>query len=152
MPDMHSRATLKGIADESFLRIMALWRRSTESGAMHLLLSVPRVEGADLRPWVPPEHSLVISSARNPARSGRPEASRGSHDASNVLNWDSASFLTLDMETAAQMSVIKLKVRSLQCLTTVLTTIEEHPDFNCCDLEPVSVVELYEMLLMTNNG
>lgn len=81
---------------------------------MHLLLSVPRVEGADLRPWVPPEHSLVISSARNPARSGGPEGSRESHDGSNVLDWDSASFLTLDMETAKEMSVIKLKVR-LRC-------------------------------------
>ena len=78
---------------------------------MHLLLSVPRVEGADLRPWVPPEHSLVISSARNPARSGGHEGAKDDHDGSNVLDWDSASFLTLDMETAAQMSVIKLKVR-----------------------------------------
>ena len=106
---------------------------------MHLLLSVPRVEGADLRPWVPPEHSLVISSARNPARSGISEGSRGSHDGSNVLDWDSASFLTLDMETAAQMSVIKLKVRSLQCLITVLDTVEEHTAFDRFDLEPVSL-------------
>ena len=84
---------------------------------MHLLLSVPRVEGADLRPWVPPEHSLVISSARNPARSGGTEGSSESRDGSNVLDWDSASFLTLDMETAAQMSVIKLKVGLLgKCL------------------------------------
>ena len=81
---------------------------------MHLLLSVPRVEGADLRPWVPREHSLVISSARNPARSGGPEGPGESHDGSNVLDWDSASFLTLDMETAKQMSVIKLKV-SVRC-------------------------------------
>lgn len=29
---------------------------------MHLALSLPRVEAIDLRPWVPPEHALVISS------------------------------------------------------------------------------------------
>ena len=80
---------------------------------MHLLLSVPRVEGADLRPWVPPEHSLVISSARNPARSGAAEVSRDSQDGSNVLDWVIASFLNMDIETDAQMSVIKLKVSSL---------------------------------------
>ena len=79
---------------------------------MHLSLSVPRVEGADLRPWVPPEHTLVISSARNPARSGKggSAGSKTGQDSSNVLDWDSASFLTLDMHTAAQMSVIKLQV------------------------------------------
>ena len=33
---------------------------------MHVMLSLPTVEGTDLRPWVPYEHSLVISSAHNP--------------------------------------------------------------------------------------
>ena len=90
--------------------------RSIESGAMHLSLSVPRVEGADLRPWVPSEHSLVISSARSHAASSS-DAAKPGQDSSNVLNWDSASFLTLDMHTAAQMSVIKLQVSaSLQWL------------------------------------
>ena len=76
---------------------------------MHLSLSVPRVEGADLRPWVPAEHSLVISSAQSHAASST-DAAKPGQDSSNVLDWDSASFLTLDMHTAAQMSVIKLQV------------------------------------------
>ena len=76
---------------------------------MHLSLSVPRVEGADLRPWVPLEHSLVISSAQSHAASSA-DAAKPGQDSSNVLDWDSASFLTLDMHTAAQMSVIKLQV------------------------------------------
>ena len=87
---------------------------------MHVSLSVPRVEGADLRPWVPPEHSLVISSARNPAASQGRDASKPDEDSSNVLDWDSASFLTLDMETASQMSFIKLKVRGTICSSVSL--------------------------------
>ncbi len=79
---------------------------------MYLSLSVPRVEGADLRPWVPPEHSLVISSARNPAAGQGAESSQPDEGGSNALNWDSASLLTLDMESASQMSLIKLKVRT----------------------------------------
>ena len=76
---------------------------------MHLSLSVPRVEGADMRPRVPPEHYMVISYARShPA--GSADAAKPGRDSSNVLDWDSASFLTLDMHTAAQMSVIKLQV------------------------------------------
>ena len=39
-----------------------LSRSSGASGDMHLALSLPRVEAIDLRPWVPPEHALVISS------------------------------------------------------------------------------------------
>ena len=93
---------------------------------MYLSLSVPRVEGADLRPWVPPEHSLVISSARNPAASQGRDASKPDEDSSNVLNWDSASFLTLDMETAAQMSFIKLKVRGTDCSTVSLKVLDTH--------------------------
>ena len=37
---------------------------SAEGGAAALGLSVPRVVGEDLRPWVPPEHALVISSGQ----------------------------------------------------------------------------------------
>ena len=76
---------------------------------MHLSLSVPRVEGADLRPWVPSKHSLVISSVRSHA-AGSADAAEPGQDSGNVLDWDSASLLTLDMHTAAQMSVIKLQV------------------------------------------
>lgn len=77
---------------------------------MFLSVSLPRVEGADLRPWVPPEHSLVISSSSEQQsatlREEGKEASSGS-----ALDWDAASFLTLEWEAAAQMSMQKLRVR-----------------------------------------
>ena len=36
--------------------------RNTEGGAMHVDACVPKVEVQDLRPEVPPEQSLVVSS------------------------------------------------------------------------------------------
>ena len=72
---------------------------------MFVSLSLPRVEGADLRPWVPPEHSLVISSVHDapPQQSAEDGASKG-----NTAG--SASLLTLEWEAAAQMARQKLQV------------------------------------------
>ena len=74
---------------------------------MHLALSLPRVEGADLRPWVPPEHSLVISSGGGRARA---LPSRASADGSAAAERGTASLLTLEWEAAAGMASQKLKV------------------------------------------
>ncbi len=77
---------------------------------MALSLSLPRMEGTDLRPWVPPEHSLVISSARHPLRAG--EASEeGEGRADGGAEGAPASFLALDWRAAAGMARQKLQVR-----------------------------------------
>lgn len=79
---------------------------------MFLSLSLPRVEGADLRPWVPQEHSLVISSAHHPVvkrECGYPAEPQEK----SALDWEAPSFLTLDYEAAAQMAKQKLRVRPL---------------------------------------
>lgn len=48
---------------------------STEGRALGLQVSLPWVEGADLRPWVPREHSLVLSSSASAAGEQRVPAS-----------------------------------------------------------------------------
>ena len=83
--------------------------RTTAGGALYLSVSLPRVEGVDLRPWVPPEHSLVISSEQYSAES-RAEG-EGSGDGS-ALAWEAASFLTLEYKAAAQMSKQQIRVHT----------------------------------------
>ncbi|KAK9827173.1 hypothetical protein WJX74_009221 [Apatococcus lobatus] len=53
------------VAPLAHFSIKTVWLalRMTSSGSMYLSLSVPQVQAADQRPWVPEEHSLVISSA-----------------------------------------------------------------------------------------
>ena len=70
---------------------------------MFVSLSLPRVEGADLRPWVPPEHSLVISSVH--------DAQEQADGGGNAAGQGSASLLTLEWEAASQMAQQKLQVR-----------------------------------------
>ena len=83
------------------------------AGDMHLALSLPRVEAVDLRPWVPPEHALVISSEHT-----NPDGSyRHAQQAKNVA-WPppanspahlmKPSFLTL--EFSAQPRLARQKV------------------------------------------
>ena len=80
---------------------------------MRLALSLPRVEAVDLRPWVPPEHALVISSEHT-----NPDGSyRAAQQAKNVA-WPppsnspahlmKPSFLTV--EFCAQQSLSRQKV------------------------------------------
>lgn len=80
---------------------------------MHLALSLPRVEAIDLRPWVPPEHALVISSEHINSDGSQ----RGSEAAKNVA-WpppaDSPAHLMkpsfLTMEFSASPRLAKQKV------------------------------------------
>lgn len=83
---------------------------------MRLALSLPRVEAVDLRPWVPPEHALVISSEHT-----NPDGSyRAAQQAKNVA-WPppsnspallmKPSFLTV--EFCAQQSLSRQKVNLL---------------------------------------
>ena len=74
--------------------------RTTEGGAMHVALSLPRVEGADMRPWVPPEHSLVVSSG-----GGQKAAPKQATD-----DRGPASLLTLEWEAAGGLTQQRLKV------------------------------------------
>ena len=73
---------------------------------MFVSLSLPRVEGADLRPWVPPEHSLVISSVHDAPQ--QPQPGEGEDGGGNAMG--SASLLTLEWEAASQMAQQKLQV------------------------------------------
>ena len=83
---------------------------------MFVSLSLPRVEGADLRPWVPPEHSLVISSVHDaPQREAGEDAGGGGGNAAG-----SASLLTLEWEAAAQMAQQKLQVPLCFALAVLL--------------------------------
>lgn len=80
---------------------------------MHLALSLPRVEAIDLRPWVPPEHALVISSEHINSDGSQ----RGTEAAKNVA-WpppaDSPAHLMkpsfLTMEFSASPRLAKQKV------------------------------------------
>ena len=81
---------------------------------MHLALSLPRVEAVDLRPWVPPEHALVISSEHtNPDRSYK-HAQQAKNvawppPANSPAHLMKPSFLT--MEFSAQPRLARQKVR-----------------------------------------
>ena len=72
---------------------------------MALSLSLPRMEGTDLRPWVPPEHSLVISSARSPLRDG----AAGGAPGAGVDDGIPASFLVMEWHAAAGLAKQKLQ-------------------------------------------
>lgn len=74
---------------------------------MALSLSLPRMEGTDLRPWVPPEHSLVISSARSPLRAG----AAGGPPGAGVDDGIPASFLAMEWHAAAGLAQQKLQAR-----------------------------------------
>lgn len=70
---------------------------STRSRKLSMRLSMPWVEGEDTRPWVPKEHSLVISSADAAADGARTPA----------------SLLTLQYAAEADMARQKIEVRRL---------------------------------------
>jgi hypothetical protein len=81
---------------------------------MDLSLSLPRMEGVDLRPWVPPEHSRVISSARRVlaaderGAAGQPADRDG--DADVAADGVPASFLAMQWRASAGMAHQKLQV------------------------------------------
>ena len=92
--------------------------RLAAAGMIRLALSLPRVEAVDLRPWVPPEHALVISSEHT-----NPDGSyRAAQQAKNVA-WPppsnspahlmKPSFLTV--EFSAQQSLSRQKVKHACC-------------------------------------
>ncbi|KAK9819963.1 hypothetical protein WJX72_004515 [[Myrmecia] bisecta] len=83
--------------------------RQTQGGATHLALSLPRVEAVDLRPWVPQEHSLVISSAPIAAAA---QSQGTSSSASTKVDTDrKPSFLMLEYHAEPGMTQQKLKMR-----------------------------------------
>ena len=79
-------------------RISHLWLAfaSSDKRAAALALSIPGIVGEDLRPWVPKEHSLVISSGQL----AQQDSSVGA-----------ASFLTLDWAASAGMAEQHIRVR-----------------------------------------
>lgn len=83
------------------------------TGDMHLSLSLPRVEAVDLRPWVPPEHALVISSEHTNPDSSYKNAQQAKNVAwpppvNSPAHLMKPSFLT--MEFSAQPRLAKQKV------------------------------------------
>ncbi|KAK9858457.1 hypothetical protein WJX84_002370 [Apatococcus fuscideae] len=98
--------------------IKTIWMalRLTGRGSMYLSLSVPQVQATDARPWVPEEHSLVISSAHT---------SMDGHGAANeALQKPHAvprlkpSFLMLEFEQHPARALQKIRV-TLQRPTVV---------------------------------
>ena len=85
--------------------------RMTSSGSMYLSLSVPQVQATDARPWVPEEHSLVISSAH--ASMDSPASSK------EITKPDKLkpSFLMLEFEQHPAKVLQKIRV----CLRTLMT-------------------------------
>ncbi len=81
--------------------------RMTSSGSLYLSLSVPQVQATDTRPWVPEEHSLVISSAHASmdGKSGATEAAAKSHQLK-------PSFLMLEFEQHPERALQKIRVCS----------------------------------------
>ncbi|KAK9908805.1 hypothetical protein WJX75_003140 [Coccomyxa subellipsoidea] len=127
--------------------------RTTAGGALYLSVSLPRVEGVDLRPWVPPEHSLVISSEQYSAES-RAEG-EGSGDGS-ALAWEAASFLTLEYKAAAQMSKQQIRVRLQRPtisaeMSFLLAVVKFYlPDFAIGSITPVPFYT--QDILLTEHG
>ena len=79
-------------------RISHLWLAfaSSDKRAAAMGLSIPGIVGEDLRPWVPKEHSLVISSGQL---------------ADQDSSVGAASFLTMDWAASAGMAEQEVKVR-----------------------------------------
>lgn len=106
-------SAVKGMVLGHFINVARLlmhrpWcGRLTEAGDMALSLSLPRMEGTDLRPWVPPEHSLVISSARSPLR----DRGAGGAPGAGVDDGIPASFLAMQWHAAAGLAKQKLQAR-----------------------------------------
>ncbi len=83
------------------------------AGDMHLALSLPRVEAVDLRPWVPPEHALVISSEHTNPDGSYKHAQQAKNvawppPANSPAHLMKPSFLT--MEFSAQPRLARQKV------------------------------------------
>ena len=72
---------------------------STQGKALGLQLSLPWVEGEDMRPWVPREHALVISSSDQASDSTRTPA----------------SLLTMHWAAEAELARQKLQVAPTPC-------------------------------------
>lgn len=104
--------------------VIELWSHvhfDATAGTMRLALSLPRVEAVDLRPWVPPEHALVVSSEHT-----NPDGSyRAAQQAKNVA-WPppsnspahlmKPSFLTVEL--CAQQSLSRQKVTAYRLSVT----------------------------------
>ena len=91
-------------------------RRIDVSGDMHLALSLPRVEAIDLRPWVPPEHALVISSEHTDSDGSHKVAEQAKNvawppPADSPAHLMKPSFLTL--EFSANTRLAKQKVAAV---------------------------------------
>ena len=88
---------------------------------MNLALSLPRVEAVDLRPWVPPEHALVISSEHT-----NPDGSYKTAQQAKDVAWPppanspahlmKPSFLTMAFTAQPSQSKQKVRLPSLQYL------------------------------------
>lgn len=92
---------------------------STQGKALGLQLSLPWVEGEDMRPWVPREHALVISSADS-----APDAAR-----------TPASLLTMQWAATAELAHQKLQVQLLpSCLIPVRCPCAVWCSAKCCAL------------------
>ena len=88
---------------------------------MHLALSLPRFEAVDLRPWVPPEHALVISSEHTNSVRSQKDAEQARDvawppPANSPAHLMKPSFLT--MEFSAQPRLAKQKVTATELTWT----------------------------------
>eukprot|EP00884_Botryococcus_braunii_P010315 jgi/Botrbrau1/19285/Bobra.0073s0028.1 len=73
--------------------------RSTRGGSMGVRLSIPRVEGLDRRPWVPKDHSRIISSeVTSDVSSSSPPQASSSGQVSQVGEGDPAPLTFLVLE------------------------------------------------------
>lgn len=97
------------------------------AGDMHLALSLPRVEAIDLRPWVPPEHALVISSEHTNSDGSHKVAEQAKNvawppPADAPAHLMKPSFLTLDFSAIPRLA--KQKVGAVVTLSSVQ---QKHP-------------------------
>ena len=98
------------VAPLAHFSIKTVWLalRMTSRGSMYLSLSVPQVQAADQRPWVPEEHSLVISSAHTSMDA--PDGA-GNSKPSQTLK---PSFMMMEFEQHPVRALQKIRVSILQ--------------------------------------
>ena len=100
----------------------SLSKGSDGAGDMHLALSLPRVEAIDLRPWVPPEHALVISSEHTNSDGSHKDAEQAKNvawppPADSPAHLMKPSFLTLEFSALPRLA--KQKVSAVVNLPSV---------------------------------
>lgn len=105
------------VAPLAHFSIKTVWLalRMTSSGSMYLLLSVPQVQAADQRPWVPEEHSLVISSAHTSLDA--PDGA-GKSKPSQTLK---PSFMMMEFEQHPARALQKIRVSVLPLTISFVT-------------------------------